>query len=167
MGKRALGIFLLRLSCILITPAATLASGCLGGDWYQVSKGTIGQRAIQPIRGNSGMSAQVYRHYAKVSYDGVQFSDETSGKEIEFISSVFDPDDIHVPDLFRQLEALPLKYDVAIVETIETNPYYDDCADIPENTKRSKITYEFSIKMPDGKIILFTAFGEVHDTSPP
>jgi hypothetical protein len=167
MGKRVLGIFLLGLSCILMAPAAAIASGCLGGDWYQVSKGTIGQRSIQPIRGNSGMSAQVYRHYAKVAYHGVQFSDEIAGKEVEFVSSVFDPDDIHVPDLFRQLEALPLKFDVDVVETVETNPYYDDCADIPENTKRSKITYEFSIKMPDGKIIPFVAYGEVRDTSPP
>jgi len=165
MNKLILAIFLLGLSFIM--SASALASGCLGGEWYQVSKNVIGQRSIQPIRGNSGMSAQVFRHYAKISYSGVQFSDEAGhGKEIEFISPVFDPDEIHVPDVFRRLEALPLKFDVDVVETVETNPYYDDCADIPENTRRSKITFEFSVKAPNGKIIQFVAVGEIRDTSP-
>jgi len=166
MKKVVLALFLFGFNFMM--SKAALASGCLGGEWHQVSKSTIGQKTIQPIRGNSGMSAQVFRGHAKVIYNGMQFSNEISpGKELQFISSVFNPDDIHVPDLFRQLEALPLKFDVDVVETIETNSYYDDCKNIPENTRRSNITYEFSITTPGGKVIRFLALGEVRDTPPP
>jgi hypothetical protein len=144
---------------LLFFSGATHASGCLGGDWTIVERKALPDEELckscqfpEPE-----MKVKVSDQWAHVTYSiGYQ------SNRLLFTSQ--GPLDIgNLVDVLKALNAMPDHFTVQRKQTVEFNPSYDDCFDIPENTRRTTTQFSFTLRLPNGATQSFDASDETYD----
>lgn len=138
------------------------ATGCLGGDWTTISKETLPPTEVLtgPYYGEPVDEVNVWEGgaaYIKITNVG------TRDQRLEFVSGMFSRQKIDLIELLLKLRKMSPSLMAETEKKIEVNRSYDDCQDIPENTRLTTMTYRFQIKMDNGEVQKFQADVETYD----
>lgn len=125
------------------------ASGCLGGGWQTISTEQLSPSEIRTdYYGEPIAEVKVWPdHGGFVTWSNLG----TLNQKLIFYSGSFDLQKIDLVELLTRLKGLPPVFKAATRKIIESNPYYDDCSDIPENTIKTTLHYEFEVQLSNGE----------------
>lgn len=145
--------------CVLMTKGA-YASGCGGGAWRTIEQTSLPSQQITPYLTKT--EVDVVSNFASVRWS--TFSPITpEGKYTVFSSNQFDLEKTNLSDLVLKLNDQNAKFLASVERTVMYNDQYDDCSDIPENTKETAIRRTFLIILSDKKRIELQSVNITYD----